>query len=69
MMADPLLVDLTYLLLTFMVTKKQAILYNKCIYFSYNMADLWPLSVSIESMGNILLLRKIFSLKAMVKPT
>ena len=33
------------------------------------MADFWPLSVSIESMGNTLLLRKILSLKAMVKPT
>ena len=49
--------------------KNHTILYNKSIYISNNMADFWPLSVNIESMGNILLLRKIFSLKAMVKLT
>ena len=39
--------------------KNHAILYNKSVYISYNMADLWPLSISIESMGNILLLRDL----------
>ena len=65
---DPLFIDLTHLLLTFWL-QKHAILYNKCVYISNNMTDFWPLSVSIESMGNILLLGKIFSLPSVVKPT
>ena len=33
--------------------KSHAILDNKCVYISSIMADSWPLSVNIESMGNI----------------
>ena len=46
--------------------KNHAISFNKYVYIPNIMAFLWPLSVSIESMRNILLLRKMASLPSMV---
>ena len=47
--------------------KNHAILIIKYIYISNNMADSWPLSVNIESRGNISSLQKLTLLLSMVK--